>query len=107
MSNKVKNQMKEPFNSVLNPVVEEASLPVEKVSEEDRLNLELAKSNRKVALANAEKALAQNESSELNYRYVVLQLFMKYGMNPNADLLKEDGTVMRNGLLEQQATKTE
>lgn len=77
--------------------------PVEKISEEDRLNLELAKANRKVALANAEKALAQNESSEVNYRYVVLQIFMKYGMNPNADLLKEDGTVMRGGLAEQQA----
>ena len=79
--------------------------PTEKISEEDRLTLELAKSNRKVALANAEKALAQNESSELNYRYVVLQIFMKYGMNPNADLLKEDGAVMRGGLLEQQAAQ--
>jgi hypothetical protein len=77
--------------------------PVEKISEEDRLNLELAKANRKVALANAEKALAQNESSEVSYRYVVLQIFMKYGMSPNADLLHEDGTVKRGGLLEQQA----
>lgn len=82
---------------------EKEVLPLERISEEDRLTLELAKSNRKVALANAEKALAQNESSEVNYRYVVLQIFMKYGMNPNADLLKEDGTVLRGGLLEQQA----
>lgn len=84
---------------------EKDALPVERISEEDRLTLELAKSNRKVALANAEKALAQNESSEVNYRYVVLQIFMKYGMNPNADLLKEDGTVLRGGLLEQQAAE--
>lgn len=84
-----------------------ASVPTEKISEEDRLNLELAKSNRKVALANAEKALAQNEASELNYRYVVLQLFMKYGLNPTADLLREDGTVLRGGLLEHQAQQAE
>lgn len=84
---------------------EKEVLPLERISEEDRLTLELAKSNRKVALANAEKALAQNESSEVNYRYVVLQIFMKYGMNPNADLLKEDGTVLRGGLLEQQAAE--
>lgn len=79
--------------------------PTERILEEDRLNLELAKANRKVALANAEKALAQNESSEINYRYVVLQIFMKYGLNPNTDLLKEDGTVMRGGLNEQQAAQ--
>lgn len=83
----------------------EVAAPVERISEEDRLTLELAKANRKVALANAEKALAQNESSEVNYRYVVLQIFMKYGLNPNADMLKEDGTLMRNGLLEQQAAQ--
>ncbi len=83
----------------------EVKAPEERISEEDRLALELAKANRKVALANAEKALAQNESSEMSYRYVVLQIFMKYGMNPNADLLKEDGVVLRNGLLEQQAAE--
>jgi hypothetical protein len=84
---------------------EKAAAPVEKISEEDRLNLELAKANRKVALANAEKALAQNESSETNYRYIVLQIFMKYGMNPGADLLHEDGTVKRGGVQEQQAAQ--
>ena len=78
---------------------------VEKISEEDRLSLELAKANRKVALANAEKALAQNESAETNYRYTVLTIFMKYGMNPSADLLKEEGTVFRDRLLEQQAAE--
>lgn len=75
-------------------------VPTEKIMEEDRLALELAKSNRKVALANAEKALAQNEAAEVSYRYVVLQIFMKYGLNPNADVLKEDGTVVRGGLAE-------
>jgi len=76
--------------------------PTEKIVEEDRLALELAKANRKVALAEAEKALAKNESAEISYRYVVLQIFMKYGLNPSADLLKEDGTVVRGGVLEQQ-----
>lgn len=69
--------------------------PIEKISEEDRLSLELSKSNRKVALANAEKALAQNESAEVAYRYLVLQLFVKYGLNPVTDAMQEDGTIAR------------
>ena len=58
--------------------------------------LELAKANRKVALAQAEKALAQNETSELAYKYVVLQLYMKYGLT-ESDAISETGEVLRGG----------
>ncbi len=72
------------------------SQPKESLVEVDRLALELAKANRKTALANAEKALAQNETAELAYKYVVLQICMKYGLT-EADLLNEDGSIVRGG----------
>jgi hypothetical protein len=72
----------------------------EKLAEVDRLALELAKSNRKTVLAQAEKALAQNETAELAYRYVVLQLYMKYGLT-EADAITEGGEILRGGAVAQ------
>lgn len=71
----------------------------ERIADTDRMALELAKANKRAALAQAEKALAQNETSELAYKYTVLQIYMKYGMNEN-DALGEDGTVMRGGAVQ-------
>ncbi len=71
-------------------------LPSEKLSEVDRLALELAKANRKIALTQAEKAIAQNETSELAYKYVVLQLYMKYGLT-EVDAISEAGDILRGG----------
>jgi hypothetical protein len=65
----------------------------------DRLALELAKSRRETALAEAKTALANNEKSELSYRYVVLQLYMKYGLN-ETDAISENGEVVRGGALQ-------
>lgn len=68
----------------------------EKLSELDKMALELAKANRRTALAQAEKALAQNESSELSYKYLILQLYMKYGLN-SEDAIAENGDIIRGG----------
>lgn len=70
----------------------------ERLAEVDRLALELAKSNRKTVLAQAERALAQNETAELAYKYVVLQLYMKYGLT-EADAISENGEILRGGAL--------
>ena len=70
------------------------AVPVEKLSESDVNRLELAKMNKRVALANAEKALAENNSAELAYKYTVLELYMKYGLTA-ADALDEQGNVHR------------
>lgn len=67
-----------------------------KLEEADRLALELAKQKRLTALANAEKSLAQNEKAELEYKYVVLQLYMKYHLD-QSDALSEDGNIIRGG----------
>lgn len=68
----------------------------EKMSEVDRMALELAKSRRETALAEAKTALAQNEKAELAYKYVVLQLYMKYGLT-EVDALTEAGDIVRGG----------
>lgn len=72
----------------------EAPKPVEKMAEVDRMALELAKSKRQVALAEAKTALANNENAELQYKYVVLQLYMKYGLT-EADAITEAGEIRR------------
>lgn len=65
------------------------------LSEADKGALEMAKMNRKVALLSAEKALAENNASEMSYKYLVLQLFQKYGLTA-ADAIDEQGNIHRN-----------
>jgi hypothetical protein len=82
------------------PVITEApaapAAPSEKIAEVDRMALELAKSKREVALAEAKTALANNEKADLAYRYVVLQIYLKYGMT-DQDALSEAGDIVRGG----------
>ena len=73
-------------------------VPTEKIADVDRMALELAKSKRAVALAEAKTALANNDNAELAYKYVVLQIYMKYGMNVQ-DALNENGDIVRGGAL--------
>jgi hypothetical protein len=44
---------------------------------EDRMKLELAKADKKIALANAEKA--QNDLADMKYRKFVHELYVRYG----------------------------
>lgn len=78
---------------------EESHVLTEQLQEVDRMALELSKSRRHVALAQAEKALAQNETAELAYKYTVLQLYMKYGLT-EADAIDESGKIIRGGALQ-------
>ena len=73
----------------------EKDLP-DQLQEVDRMALELAKNKRILALAQAEKALAQNETAEISYKYTVLQLYRKYGLLDN-DAISEDGKILRGG----------
>ena len=80
-----------------NKTVVNETVPVqpEGLSVEDKHALELAKMNRKLALAQAEKALAENNGAENAFKYLVLQLYMKYGLN-EADAIDENGVFHRN-----------
>jgi hypothetical protein len=74
--------------------------PTPKLGEVDRMALELAKSKRQTALAEAKTALAQNENAELAYKYVVLQLYMKYGLTER-DAISENGDILKDGAVQQ------
>jgi hypothetical protein len=69
---------------------------ITQIQDVDKMALELAKSRRHVALAQAEKALAQNETAEIAYKYVVLQLYMKYGLS-ETDAIDDNGKILRGG----------
>lgn len=68
----------------------------ERLADVDRMALELAKSKRQTALAEAKTALANNENADLAYKYVVLQIYMKYGLSAQ-DALTEAGEIIRGG----------
>jgi hypothetical protein len=71
-------------------------VPKEQLAEVDRMALELAKSRRQTALAEAKTALANNDNAELSYKYVVLQLYMKYRLTEQ-DAITEAGEIIRGG----------
>jgi hypothetical protein len=72
-----------------------------RLQEVDRMALELAKSRRQTALAEAKTALANNENAELAYKYIVLQLYMKYGLT-DRDAISEAGEIIKDGAVQQQ-----
>lgn len=74
--------------------MEDKKNEVEKLSDADKNNLDLALMNKKLAYANAEKAIAQNENAELSYKYFVIQLYMKYGLK-SSDSITESGEITR------------
>ncbi len=61
----------------------------EKLSDMDRMALELVKSKEA-------GARAAYEATALATRNVVLQLFMKYKLN-ETDVIKDDGTIVKGG----------
>jgi hypothetical protein len=67
-----------------------------RLTDADRLALELGKANKKTAIAIAEKAIAQNETAELAYKYTVLQIYMKYGLS-ESDAISETGEILKGG----------
>jgi hypothetical protein len=78
--------------------------PVPRLMDVDRMALELARQRRQTALAEAKTALAQNDNAELAYKYVVLQLYMKYGLT-DADAISEAGEIVKGGALPQNQQK--
>jgi len=77
------------------PVVEDR-----KLSAEDKSVLDLAKSRRAEVKAQLETAVAKNDAAELAFRYVVLQLYMKNGLD-SSDAISEDGSILIGGANQQ------
>lgn len=100
--NKDKTNTGMPLSSLeIAPPQEMAPVPANpKLAEVDRLALDLAKERRQTALAEAKTALAKNENAELAFKYVVLQIYMKYGLT-EADAISEQGDILKNGAVQQ------
>lgn len=81
--------------------VSAVTLPAPKLSEVDKMALDLAKERRLTALAEAKTAMAKNENAELSFKYTVLQIYMKYSLNQD-DAISEDGTIIKGGALQRQ-----
>jgi hypothetical protein len=69
--------------------------PPESIINEDKAFLELAKMKRQLALKEAEKALAQNESAGFAYQSALLQLYVKYGLSMEDSLDEQTGIITR------------
>lgn len=78
------------------PPAPAAPPPKERISDVDKLSLDLAGAKRATALAEAKTALANHENSELQFKYLVLKLYMDYKLTA-ADALSENGEIIRNG----------
>jgi len=80
----------------LTPSATPINVPAPRLADEDKAALDLAKSRKETASALAREAAAKGETAELAFRYVVLQLYMKYGLGQN-DALGDDGTILIGG----------
>lgn len=67
------------------------------LSDFDKIQLELVKANRKVALAEAKEYIAKSEKSDLEYKNYVLQIFMKYKLT-DIDSIDEAGNISYGSL---------
>lgn len=67
----------------------------ESISEEEKKLIAEIYNKRQLALAQAEAALAKNQATELEYRNLILSLFMKYQLNPAKDSIDENGRIVR------------
>lgn len=71
-----------------------------KLLDVDKMALDLAKERRLTALAEAKAAMAKNDNAELAFKYVVLQIYMKYGLDQN-DAISESGEIIKGGAAQQ------
>lgn len=74
-----------------------APVPVPVIEEADKAILSQASLNRRIALLQAEKILAQHELAEMTFKYIKVQLFMKYGLTAN-DQISETGEVIKGAV---------
>jgi hypothetical protein len=73
----------------------ETSAPAKEfLANQDKHLLDMVKMRMSLALANAEKALAQNETVKVSYDNLILQLSFKYNLKEK-DLITEQGEIVR------------
>lgn len=77
------------------PVTPATPPPQERLHPDDVHVLERANTRRQLTHSQAEKAAADNEVAELQYKNVIMQLFLKYGLTAR-DSITQEGVITRN-----------
>lgn len=62
------------------------------LSEQDKMQLDLIKASKRVALAEAKEHVVKSEKAELEYKNFVLQIFIKYKLT-EFDSIDESGNI--------------
>lgn len=72
----------------------------DKLNDIDRMALNLAKSRKELAYSEAKNAITTSQKADLEYQYVVMQLYVKYGLTLD-DGITEDGSIVIGAKLKQ------
>ena len=73
----------------------ESNVVQEKLSAEDINLLQVSRLNRQVAQLTAEKAIADNNTADILYKYTILQLYVRNNLS-SSDAIDEQGNIHRN-----------
>jgi hypothetical protein len=57
--------------------------------------------NSMLASSAADKAIAENKAAQMEAKYIVLSLFMKYHLVPGKDDIRDDGKILRAAIEKQ------
>lgn len=68
----------------------------ESLSQEDMLSIERAQAKLELAALTARAASSESELAQMQYKNIIMQLFMKYGLS-KSDTINRDGTITKNG----------
>jgi hypothetical protein len=71
------------------------TLEEEHLSANDLLAYRQIVSNSMLASSMADKAIAESKAAQMEAKYVVLSLFMKYNLIPGKDDIRDDGKISR------------
>lgn len=69
---------------------------IERLSEQEFEELNLAKQNATFAQLNLEKTQAQRDAADLQVRNILLHYYLKYGLVLQKDSIQIDGTILRS-----------
>jgi hypothetical protein len=81
----------------MDQITEPTPAPTKEVlAAEDRNAFEIAKMRHQMVVRDLDLALAKKETADSEFRYMLLQLYMKYGLSPEKDNIDQNGNITRN-----------
>lgn len=72
-----------------------------KIADQDLLQLEKAKSKKLLAQAQVEKSIVEQQSADLEYRYLVMSIYMKYKLTAQDSINPDTGEILTEEMLKE------